>query len=408
MSIEADRRGPVAVTVPLARSSTDRIAGGVAAGIGERLRVDPAVVRVAFGVLSLAAGAGAFLYLALWALLPEAPPGRAVPPRRAGFRPVAGIACITAGLLIVAREAGWWFGDAFVWPAALAGLGSVLIWGRADGSGISRLDVVTRRVAADPIETIVGRDESRGRLLIGVLLVAAGVAAFLAANFNFAAARTALLPVLVVMAGFVLVFGPWLWRLGTQLASERRERIRSEERSEMAAHLHDSVLQTLALIQRTDSPRRMATLARVQERELRSWLLAAPGGDDSLATAVEGAAGRIEALHEVKVDAVVVGDAALDDRLRALIGACGEAMNNAAKHADAEELRVYVEVGEEAVDAFVRDEGCGFDPAAVSSDRRGITASIVERMARHGGKTEITSHPGAGTEVHILLPRRSA
>jgi signal transduction histidine kinase len=219
--------------------------------------------------------------------------------------------------------------------------------------------------------------------------------------------------VAVILGGLGLVFGPWLWRLWTALVEERSERIRSDERAEMAAHLHDSVLQTLAMIQRSSSPQEMTSLARGQERELRAWLYRRtngpvdrppPGG--LLSAAVDDAAARIERLHHVPVETVMVGEAPMDERLRALIDAAGEAMNNAARHSGATSIAVYCEVGAEAVNLYVRDEGRGFDPTRVPVDRHGISHSIRARMERAGGAARITSEPSEGTEVHLRMPRR--
>jgi signal transduction histidine kinase len=175
----------------------------------------------------------------------------------------------------------------------------------------------------------------------------------------------------------------------------------------MAAHLHDSVLQTLALIQRSDDPRRMVTLARAQERELRRWLYErapAPRGDH-LSAALQAAADRVEADFDVRVEVVSVGDLALDERLTALVAAAGEALTNAAKHAGVERISLYSEVGEEAVEVWVSDQGKGFDPEAVAVDRRGIADSLVGRMHRYGGSAAITSESGEGTEVHLSIQR---
>jgi signal transduction histidine kinase len=187
------------------------------------------------------------------------------------------------------------------------------------------------------------------------------------------------------------------------------ERIRSEERAEVAAHLHDSVLQTLALIQRTDQPREMVALARNQERELRAWLSGRPslvsGGDDTVATAIEKAAASVELQFKVPVEVVTVGDAALDDRLQAIVDATREATVNAAKHSGAGQISIYLEVEAESVTAFVRDKGTGFDPESVAPDRRGIADSIRGRMQRSGGSATIVTEPDAGTEVQLSIPR---
>jgi signal transduction histidine kinase len=214
---------------------------------------------------------------------------------------------------------------------------------------------------------------------------------------------TVVLAALVTAAGVTLVLGPWLVGLARDLGRERTERIRQEERAEMAAHLHDSVLQTLALMQRTDDPRRVVTLARAQERELRRWLYekGPPVEGERLVAALRSAADRVETDFDVPVEVVAVGDRSLDDPTRAMVAAAGEAMTNAARHSGAGSVSVYLEVGDEVVDLWVTDQGKGFDPDGIPPDRQGIAASIVARMRRHGGTAEVRSEPGEGTEVHL-------
>ncbi len=205
--------------------------------------------------------------------------------------------------------------------------------------------------------------------------------------------------------------GPWMARQARALAAERAERIRSQERAELAAHLHDSVLQTLALIQRrSGDARTVGTLARRQERELRQWLggVAPAAAESSLAAALTAAAQEIEELHGVEVEVVTVGDCPLDDRLRALVGAAREAMANAARFSGAGKVDLYAEVGADTgVQAFVRDRGAGFDPASVPADRRGLRESIIGRMERHDGRARVESEPGEGTEVELTMERKS-
>jgi signal transduction histidine kinase len=364
---------------------------------------------MAFVVLATAAGAGVLLYLLLSVVSVPQDHAGAIPerPMRRGLRPVAGISFVVTGLLLLLREAGIWFGDALVWPAALAALGATLIWTRGEGTDASPLHRMAARMSSNPVEIAFGR-ASRTRIILGALLVIGGAAAFLSANRELATA-TIFFPIFVTIVGLGLVLGPWVWRLAQQVSDERRERIRSEERSEMAAHLHDSVLQTLALIQRSDTPREMTSLARVQERELRSWLYGKSGGTvaDTLAVAVDSMAGRVEEHHQVAVEAIVVGDAPMDERLRALVDACGEATTNAAKHSQTATISVYVEVEDDAVTAFVRDQGKGFDPDLIPADRGGIRESIQGRMERHGGRAEIFTVLGDGTEVQLRMPRRA-
>jgi signal transduction histidine kinase len=210
----------------------------------------------------------------------------------------------------------------------------------------------------------------------------------------------------MTVIGLALLTGPWWIRMVSDLGEERSERIRSQERAELAAHLHDSVLQTLALIQRNaSSPREVTRLARGQERELRTLLYGARAASGQLSEALRGAAGEIEDAYAIKVDVVVVGDAPLTERLGALVAACREALVNAAKHAGVETVSLYAEVEDGACLCFVRDRGSGFDPAAVDPDRHGLRGSIIGRVERHGGQVSVRSSPGAGTEVEIRMPK---
>jgi phage shock protein PspC (stress-responsive transcriptional regulator) len=381
-----------------ARSRRDVVLTGVAAGFAERAGVDPMIVRVAFVVLTVAGGVGIVAYLGAWAAsLDPGHPG-APEPRPPTTQQALAFGAITGGGTLVLRSGGLWLGDAIGIPVLLAAVGAGVLYARGtdDGAG-------TRRSGA-PVEL---PKPAAWRIVVGAVLVIGGVAAFLAATESFAAMWTAGIAVAVTVAGLAVVFGPWMWRIVNQLAEERRDRIRSEEREEVAAHLHDSVLQTLAMIQRNaDNPRTMATLARRQERELRTWLYGGPSTDgERLEPAVQAAAAQVEDAHDVLVEAVVVGDCDLDDRARALVQACREAMHNAALHSGAASIDVYVECEPDRITAFVRDRGTGFDPAAVPDDRRGIADSIRGRLGRHGGRAEISSVRGEGTEVQLTVGR---
>ena len=201
--------------------------------------------------------------------------------------------------------------------------------------------------------------------------------------------------------------GPWIYRLASDLTAERAERVRTQERADLAAHLHDSVLQTLALIQKNSGDAALvARLARSQERDLRSWLYAGEAADEStLGSALRGVGAAVEDSHGASVDVVVVGDCPFGEPLRPIVNAAREAVTNAAKHAGTGKVDVYAEVTPAAVDVFVRDRGAGFDPSAVAGDRYGVKNSIIDRMQRHGGTAEIRSAPGDGTEVRLHLPR---
>lgn len=300
---------------------------------------------------------------------------------------------VVVAVLLSLRRLGVWPGDAILWPVALTAGGLMLLWRRS----------------ATPLETLRGAlPELQPRMVAGAALVVLGAIAFLGATDALAQARSVLLAALVVVVGIGLIFGPAWLRVARALADERAERVRSQERAEMAAHLHDSVLQTLALIQRrADDPREVATLARRQERELRAWLAGEPlvPEVESLAAALRAAAAEVEDLHGVAVEVVAVGDAPLDERAAATVQAAREAMLNAARFAGAERIDVYAEATPERLEVFVRDRGAGFDPGAIPADRRGVRESIVGRMARAGGEARVRSEPGGGTEVELVVAR---
>lgn len=393
----------------LTRRAEGRVIAGVAGGLADRLGVDALLVRIGFVVLTFAGGTGVIVYGALWALTPVGGPSHHQRSRPPTLQQSAALALIALGVLLLLRQAGLWFGDALVFPVVLAAAGSAVVWTRSGEGDRDRWSRSAERVPRSAISAAAAGPSSPVRVIVGTLLVAGAVAGFVAATEGLAALRDVGLALVAAVGGVALLFGPWLWRLGEQLTAERRERIRQEERAELAAHLHDSVLQTLALIQRSaDQPRRMVALARRQERELRAWLYGSDGlrGAASLTDAVEAVAEEVEAIHDLTVEVVVVGDATLDERIAALLAATREACVNAAKHAGVDAVAVYVEVEADEVLAFIRDRGRGFDPDEVPADRHGIRDSIVARLARHGGRARVLAAPGAGTEVELSVPRR--
>jgi signal transduction histidine kinase len=360
---------PELAAIP-ARDRAHGAVAGVCAGIGRALGVDATLVRLLFAFLALAGGAGIALYLAASLLMPAAP----------DERPSGTYRIIGAALLLLAAVAAlnglglpWFFQAA----AVLAGTGVLLLW-------------------------------RRERRLVGWILIAAGVAVLFTSGGEHGDSGPFLTPA-AFAGGLLLVVGPWLWRAAQERDAERARRVRSEERAEVAARVHDSVLQTLALVQReSHDPKRVEQLARRQERELRAWLF--PTGElfkeDTLVGAIGDAAAEIEELHGVRVEVASSGNEPLDDDLRAVVLAAREALANAARFSGAEEISVYVEADGNGVNVFVRDRGAGFDRASVPPGRRGLSESIEGRMRRHHGAATITSTPGEGTEVELSLPRR--
>jgi signal transduction histidine kinase/phage shock protein PspC (stress-responsive transcriptional regulator) len=392
------------------RSAGDRLITGVAGGLAERWQLEPILVRLAFVLLTLAGGIGAVAYGLAWTLSDEAPTEdhRPAPRARSGARAIA-FACVVAAALLVLRRGGLWPGDALMVPAAVLALGTAIAWGGFSG-GSRRRDPSER----SPIDVVFGGGRlSLGRAVAGLALLVVGLLALAAQGGTLDDLRRAASAVGLALAGLTVAFGPVIGRLVQQVTEERRNRMRTEARAEVAAHLHDSVLQTLALVQRNASdPARVLSLARRQERELRAWLY----GDDldvlssatTLSRAIDAVVAEVEAEHAIRVEAVVVGDVRLDSRTEALVAAVREAVVNAAKHARCDDVAVYVEVGPVEIEAFVRDRGAGFDPEHVPADRQGVRGSMTGRMHALGGRVEVSSAMGAGTEVAIVLPFQPA
>ncbi len=402
----------------MTRPVEGRVVAGVAAGLANTFGLEANVVRCGFVVLTIASGFGVFCYLVAWALMPDAEgPVEPAPRRDADVVATIAFGAVVFGGLLLVRAVGLWPGDVIVWPLAAAIAGLALLAMRtgtaAPGTELPAWPILRRLPpdAADALAVLIGtRRGALARLIAGGACVATGVVAFVITADSWSALRGAFVASIAVIVGIALVIGPGLSRLAHALVVERRERIRADERAEVAADLHDSVLQTLALVQRrANDPREVVRLARLQERELRSWLLGggAPpdtNGSTSLGVALEEVAASVEGERGVPVEVVRVRDCPVDG-MDALLLAAREAIVNAAQHAGAPSVSVYLEVETDRATIFVRDRGAGFDPAAVPDDRGGITNSIVGRMARAGGQATVRSTPGEGTEVELMLPR---
>jgi signal transduction histidine kinase len=342
-------------------SRDDRVIAGVCAGIAKQLDVDANVVRLLFAVLAFAGGAGILLYFALWAF-------------GAGKRFI--LVAVLAVLALAALLETLGLSTAGVLGATLvvAGLAMVLRRGGSVRAGGS----LGFRAAA--------------LMMIGAVILLSHTGS----THPFIGPGAA-------VGMLLLVVGPWVWRL----QEERGDKIRLEERAAVAARVHDSVLQTLALVQRhADDPVRVSALARRQERELRRWLYGSGVTETaSLADALADAAADVEELHGIRVELASAGDTPLDERVEQVVLAAREAMTNAAKYAGVGEVSVYAEVTASEIEVFVRDRGAGFDRSAVPADRHGIAESIEARLARAGGSAFVWSEPGSGTEVELRLPR---
>ncbi|MCZ7417107.1 MULTISPECIES: ATP-binding protein [unclassified Streptomyces] len=401
----------------LYRSSEGNWLGGVARGLAGHLALPVLWVRVVFLLLFFTSGLGALLYAVFWFVVPLGAGGvaagrRAAAPggkrwlRRPDRGQISAVLVMFAALLALGANLQFGRANAYLWPLVIMGIGVAVVWRQADNARRAHWEEVGRRHRLLPI----------ARSAAGMVLVGVGVTGFVVIQGSAEQFGAVLQASLAVLVGIALLAGPYLVRITQDLSEERTMRIRAQERAEVAAHVHDSVLHTLTLIQRNaDSAREVARLARAQERELREWLYrGAPraGAEEepetprTLAEAVKKTAAEVEDHHGVPVEVVCVGDCPCDERLSALVQAAREAMVNAAKYGgEGGAVQVFAEVEGRGVFVSVRDRGPGFDLDAVPADRMGVRESVIGRMERNGGTARIRTAPGEGTEVELEMER---
>lgn len=406
---------------PLLRSN-DAVIAGVCSGLAVHLGVSLRAARIGMVALALVGGAGFVLYGWLWLLVPTAEERRRGVATPAGLRLGAPVLAgpdsrparslrtaggrevmIGVGLLVVAAAfIAQQFGVNVQWgwlvPVAAVALGAVLAWSQLDEARRTRL---MNHAGAT-------RAEGVARLAVGLVLVMVGLLILVSGSLSWEFTWPVLLATAAVLGGVALVLAPWGVKFWKDLEEERSARVRETQRAEIAAHLHDSVLQTLALIQnRAASEQDVVRLARAQERELRRWLYAdSAERTGNLADRVKAIAAEVEEAYGHPVDVVSVGDTPMTPRQDALVQATREAILNAAKHAGGA-VSVYLEAGTAGSEVFVRDRGAGFDVNEMPADRLGIRESIINRMQRHGGTARIRSSD-AGTEVQLIMPQEEA
>lgn len=379
--------------------------GGVARGIAEHLRVDVWWVRGAFVILAFVGGSGFLAYAILWALVPlDSKPRSSCAERpvtvdgrsaESSLLLVLGATGVVLGALLLASIMGMDVGT--LWPLAVAGLGAALIWLRADEGQRERLR-----------SGVEGRRSGPLQIGLGAVLVLVGLIAFAVGGVGVGQAGALLAAVLVVVVGIALVVSPFALRLWRERDAERRARMRSEERAEIAAQVHDSVLQTLSLIQRnaTDAPT-VSRIARAQERDLRRWLYPDPSPlVSSFRVALEEMAADVEDTYGTRVDVVCVGDVVSSEPLSALLQATCEAVANAGRHSGADTVSVYAEMSDAEVTVHVRDRGSGFSVSEIPADRMGVRESILGRIERYGGRASVSSEVGEGTRVELVMGTR--
>jgi len=388
---------------PLVRSRQRGWTPGVCGAVARHLGVSRRSVRWVFVALTLAGGAGLAAYLFLWALTPEgdvdgADPGRGgddatLPERRQwGLVLAFGLVLVVLGAVLLTPVLGGSIIGSVLVPLFTIAVGAIVAWSNLDDAQRSRW---------------LGSGAGRYgwmRVALGAGLTVAGILVLVTRGESVSAVWDALLAAVAVLVGALIIAAPWALRLWADLRREQVAAARATERADIAAHLHDSVLQTLALIQRQSHDAAAVTrLARAQERELRSWLYAGPQGSQStLAAAVTEVAHDVEDLQGVAIDLVVTGDRPYEPHGAALAQAMREALLNAVRHGGTP-VTAYVEIGPTGVEAFVRDRGDGFDLDAVPADRLGVRQSILGRMERHGGTARVRRRED-GTEVELRLP----
>ena len=413
-------------TADEARPRATRVAegamlGGVCTGLARHLGLPVMLIRAAFVALLIFQFLGVIAYGALWLLLPAEPtaaaPGieaasrkgfrdQSKPRRRVDWGMLVALVAFGSGLLWLVQSSGFGISQQLFWPVAFACAGAALVWRQADTEQQKRWRAEAGGKAWLAPFVARGGWPALVRVIVGLSLVGAAFGIVLAQEGHIDQLPEVMAMTTLALAGLAVVMAPWLHRSRTALNQARADKVRADARADMAAHLHDSVLQTLAMIQRqADDPKVVQQLARRQERELRTWLYGEELPETTLKAALTTEAAEVEDERGVPVEVVVVGDCETSDAVQALVRAAREAMVNAAKHSGADQIDVYAEVDDEHIEVFVRDRGSGFDLDTVGDDRMGVKGSILDRMERHGGKAGVRSSPGEGTEVRLEIMR---
>jgi signal transduction histidine kinase len=398
---------------PLRRGRDNAILGGVCGGFATRLGIKERNIRVIFALLTLVFGLGILLYMTFWLVLTRSGEESSIIQRIFQNRREARfvlIAFIATLILIIALETtGTGASDGFGWPLLLSAFAAFAVW---RGASTDERIHLTDFFNTTPVIGGAFSKSRKGilvRILLGAALVYFGLHTLNHIGGFWGQTGSAIFGTAVLVVGVLVLFAPWWLQNVRELTSERRERVRIEERASMVAHLHDSVLQTLTLIERAAANQSdVVRLARNQERELRQWLFS-PDTVTNASTSFVGLVGAIE--HDVendygvRVELVTVGDCVPDDRVTALVAAGREAAINAAKWSEAASVSIFTEVEPASISVFVRDRGVGFDLDAISADRQGIALSIRQRMSNLGGEAFINTAVGSGTEVQLVMPR---
>jgi signal transduction histidine kinase len=412
MSIANSERPTLGVPItPFRRTRSNALLGGVCSGLARRLGIRERTVRIVFVVATLIWGAALVIYTALWMLTPRAGESESIAQRISARRrhPVLFFAILVIGVLLIVAL----YGDShrrfdlFMVSLSIAVTALGIVWW---GSSSDEKGHVSSVAAATPLRSLATRQRGRVvivRVLVGMVLVAVGLNVVSRVGGVWGSAVPAVLGALVVVVGVALLLAPWWLETALDLSRERRDRVRAEERASMVAHLHDSVLQTLTLIERVaHNEADVRRLARNQERELRQWLYEptpSSSSDATLGSLLRELQSDVENDYGIDVELVLVGDCRASGAVTTLVLAAREAVLNAAKWSQAPKVSIYAETSDNNVEIFVRDKGVGFDRANVSSDRHGITTSIEQRALSIGARARVSSQLGEGTEVALEL-----
>ena len=401
---------------PLCRNVTDAVLGGVCAGIACRLGVRTRNVRLAIALLSLIFGIGLVVYMVLWLALRRDGEDVAIAKRLEGQRRTSSIvswllAGVLAVLLVISRLNLAFFSP-YAWSVLLSAVLIVAVWRGSSAPERTHLEGIAQALPVLGVASGRGWRAIVWRVIPATVLIVAGLQILRQVGGVWGAAVPALIGGLVLIIGILIMLAPWWLQNVRDLSRERRVRVRAEERAALVTHVHDSVLQTLTLIERSaNDPATVRRLARAQERELRTWLFApeligvTAQPDGTFAGQLRAIQHDVEEDYGVRVDLVVVGDAPLDERIGGLVAAAREAAVNAAKWSGVETFSVYGEVEPDTVSIYVRDTGVGFDPDAVADDRQGLSHSIRARIEQLGGSSTVRTAPGEGTDVALSLAR---
>lgn len=413
MPTETPQRAIIGTPVrPYRRGVDNAVLGGVCGGLAIRLGVKERVVRIVFCLLALVSGVGLLLYMVLWLAITRVGESEPIAQRLIGRHRklnsvVIGVVAIVAIFFFLYRLGLPALG-VYSWPIFLTLLGAICVWRGASPEELVHLNDLAKSAPVIGVAASKKRWSFWLRLALGVIFIVFGLRILGHLGGAWGLATPAFLGTLVLIGGVMILLAPWWLATLNDLSGERRARVRIEERANVATHLHDSVLQTLTLIERAAGDEAaVIRLARTQERELRQWLFSPEGASDasSFLSDLRALEDEIESDYGVRVELVVVGDCVSDERVTALVAAGREAAINAARWSGADLISIYAEVEETTLSLFVRDRGSGFDPENVPNDRQGIALSIRQRVSQRGGAVTLKSTLGEGTEVQLSLPR---